>query len=259
MELEKPTISKINTTTNGVFTTTSGNGTVSIIPRDQIIPHAADGGAADAYTATYSPAITLTDGQIVSLDVANSSTIYNPTLNANSTGVVTITCQNGLRVPYGALQGGGRYLFQYDSGASTWILLNPTFGANDGAWEKKVVTYTDTSTAATTKTILVRALAAREYVVDTMMYLKTNMRGGAISALTATLQGDSSTMGTAMTVYTGAAANHWRHFELGNNIAQTSTSGYNLNLLFSSTGANLDAQTQGEIEFYYRIGYLPSI
>ena len=237
----------------------SSTGAIEWAAPSTIIPHAADGGSSTAYTGTYTPAIVLTDGQIVSLDAANTNTTATPTLNLNGTGAKTIICQNGLVVPYGGIVAGGRYLFQYDSGAGKFILLNPTFGSNDGEWKKLTVVYTDTSTAATTKTILVRAMSAREYVVDTMVYLKTNMRGGAISALTVTLQGDSSTMGTAMTVYTGAAANHWRHFELGNNIAQTSTSGYNLNLLFSSTGANLDAQTQGEIEFYYRIGYLPSI
>lgn len=260
MEIDKPAIAKIDTATNGVVTTTSSNGTVSIVAPSTIIPFAADGGAADAYTGTYTPAVVLTDGQVVSLDIANANATATPTFNASGTGVKTIVNTCGGIVMPGQIAAGGRYLFQYDSGADKWVLLNPSLCVGASASIKKTITYTDVSAAATTKTIAVYAnLPAKYYVSEGYLYLKTNFTGGAVSACTLTLQLNASTMASALSVFSGAGDSGVRRFAFATNANQTDmVNAWTLNALFTSTGANLNALTAGELELHYKISYITS-
>lgn len=223
--------------------------------RSTVIPHAADGGAADAYTGTYTPAIVLTDGQIVSLDVANANVTSTPTFNASSTGVKTIVNSCGGILMPGQMAAGGRYLLQYDSGADKWVLLNPSMCVGSSSWQTKTVVFGDLNVAATTKTIAVYAnLPAGWYVSEGYLHLKTNFTGGSISAITMAQQNGSNTFGSALSIFTGAGDAGVRRFSFATNANQSDmVSAWTFNLLFTSTGANLNALGAGEVVIYYKL------
>ncbi len=78
-------------------------------------------GTADVITATYSPAITLTDRRIVVLRITTPNTTTTPTFNPNGLGAKTITKNNGVALSVGDLQ--GDCILMYDLANTRWELL----------------------------------------------------------------------------------------------------------------------------------------
>ncbi len=71
---------------------------------DNAITYAADGGSANAYTITLTPALTAyVVGQRFTFKVANANSAASPTLNVNSIGAGTIKWANGTDVQAGEL------------------------------------------------------------------------------------------------------------------------------------------------------------
>lgn len=82
-----------------------------------------DTGVANAYVTAIAGITTLSQGQIITLDVANTNTGPS-TLNVNGTGINSITLQSGGYLGGGELQANGQYLLQYTGFA--WQLLSPS-------------------------------------------------------------------------------------------------------------------------------------
>lgn len=78
-------------------------------------------GTADVITATYSPAITLTDRRIVFLRITTPNTTTTPTFNPNSLGAKTITKLGGDALNAGDLQ--GDCILMYDLTNTRWELI----------------------------------------------------------------------------------------------------------------------------------------
>lgn len=95
----------------------------------QVIPVVAAGGTGDALTATFSPPVLLVDGTIVGIQLGAANTLTNPTLNVNSTGVLTIVRGAGSALIAGDLPGANALeLFEYSGNLNEWVLLNPAIG-----------------------------------------------------------------------------------------------------------------------------------
>jgi len=82
------------------------------------------GGTADALTANFSRAVSLSNGVMIKVKIASANTVVGPTLNVNSTGAKTITGLSGSPVGAGSLPAGAVVLFSYDSGSDSWMALN---------------------------------------------------------------------------------------------------------------------------------------
>jgi len=98
------------------------------------IPIIAAGGTADAITATFSPAITLSDLKVVAVRAGYANATTTPTFTPNALTTHTITKNGG-----GALVAGdipavnAIILLQYDLANTRWELLNPVFNSVLGA------------------------------------------------------------------------------------------------------------------------------
>jgi len=80
----------------------------------------------DTITATYSPAITLTDRRIVYLRTAGTNATTTPTFNPNGLGAQTITKGGGSALAVGDLD--GDVILMYDLTNTNWELLTPKTG-----------------------------------------------------------------------------------------------------------------------------------
>lgn len=89
------------------------------------LPSAAATGT-DTITATYSPALTLTDKISCSLVLAGANATSAPTFNPNGVGATTITKNGGKALLPGDLPGAGAVaILQYNATETFWELLNP--------------------------------------------------------------------------------------------------------------------------------------
>ena len=78
-------------------------------------------GTADVITATYSPAITLTDRRIVFLKIVTPNTTTTPTFNPNALGASLVVGKGGTALLIGDLA--GFCILQYDLANTRWELL----------------------------------------------------------------------------------------------------------------------------------------
>ena len=93
-------------------------------------PCVAAGGSADAITATYAPAITLTDKTIVSFTATAANATTTPTFSPNGLTAYTITKRGGLALVPGDIAGAAAVMIvEYNSANTRWELLNP-IGSN---------------------------------------------------------------------------------------------------------------------------------
>lgn len=103
-----------------------------------------DASGTDTITATFSPAVSLTDGITVQVRAAGANTTTTPTFNANSTGAKTITKNGDQALVAGDIHGADHVmLLQYNSGTDKWELLNPSVDNRidklaDGTETKKI-------------------------------------------------------------------------------------------------------------------------
>ena len=108
--------------------TASSNATSALA---NIIPRAAGGGTVDAITATYSPAVALTNGTTVLLEAAGANTSTTPTFAPNGLTAKTIVKGSGTAIVAGDIPGANAWLLlTYDSSADKWVLLNPVYPVN---------------------------------------------------------------------------------------------------------------------------------
>jgi len=81
-------------------------------------------GTADVITATFSPAITLSDRRIVFLRVATPNTTTTPTFNPNSLGAQVVKGKAGATLKIGELT--GDCILMYHTTGTFWEVLNST-------------------------------------------------------------------------------------------------------------------------------------
>lgn len=81
-------------------------------------------GTADVITATFSPAITLSDRRIVFLRVATPNTTTTPTFNPNSLGAQVVKGKAGATLKIGELT--GDCILMYHTTGTYWEVLNST-------------------------------------------------------------------------------------------------------------------------------------
>ena len=91
-------------------------------------------GAADALTASFSPAIAaVTNGMSLMVRASYANATATPTFTPNSGTVTaaTIVKGNGLALAAGDIAGAGHWIeLQYDATLSKWVLLNPASGVS---------------------------------------------------------------------------------------------------------------------------------
>lgn len=115
------------------------------------------GGAADAITATYSPALTaLVDGQVCFVRATAANATTTPTFSPNSLTARTIVKEGGQALVAGDIRGDGHQLIlRYDLANTRWELLNPArnlpaaSASATGVVELATTAETETGTDAT--------------------------------------------------------------------------------------------------------------
>lgn len=86
-------------------------------------------GSADAITATFSPAITLSNGMVVYVRAAYSNATTTPTFNPDDLGALPIVKGSNLPLAVGDIGGAGYWMIlQYDQAFNKWVLQNPATG-----------------------------------------------------------------------------------------------------------------------------------
>lgn len=105
-------------------------GTDALLGKDQLQKtayiSAAGGGTVDAITATYSPAISLTNGTTVFCRATGANTVTNPTFAPNSLTAKTIVKESNKALNIGDIGGASHeMLLRYNSTNDNWVLLNP--------------------------------------------------------------------------------------------------------------------------------------
>lgn len=127
-------------------------GDVAQIQTD-VLKSAVAGGAADALTATLTPAPTLTDMMRIYVRAAAANATTTPTLNVNGNGAIPITKQGGVALLAGDIIGAGHELqLAYRASVPRWELLNPAppaGGGGGGGSGNEAVTQDFTGTSAT--------------------------------------------------------------------------------------------------------------
>ena len=88
-------------------------------------------GSADEITATFSPAITLSNGMVVYVRATAANTTTAPTFNPDSLGALPIVKGANVALAAGDIGGAGYWMIlQYDQAFNKWILQNPATGIN---------------------------------------------------------------------------------------------------------------------------------
>ncbi len=104
-------------TAGGILVTGSGSGGSGL-------PIATGGGTADAITATYSPALTLTDKMICAVVLSGANTITNPTFAPNGLTAHTITKNGGSALVVGDLPGAlAVVILEYNLANTRWEIV----------------------------------------------------------------------------------------------------------------------------------------
>ncbi len=119
------------------------------------IPVIAAGGSADAITATYSPAITLSDLTMVAFTATAANATTTPTFAPNGLTAHTITKRGGAALVAGDIPGAAAVMIvEYNLANTRWELANPaipavviTQTAGDNSTKPASTAYADTSAA----------------------------------------------------------------------------------------------------------------
>lgn len=151
------------------------------------------------------------------------------------------------------------------------ILLTEQERAVSGFTHKFIVPYTDmTSTAGTALTIDLKSVTAGQIVTNAAHKVVTNFDGGATSALTLELGYDLAAGTDDPNGFIEAVSVHADGTPVAYGLANgaafaTKLTGYafqesaTIDAVFTSTGANLTALTQGEVHIYVALADLTKI
>ena len=88
-------------------------------------------GSADEITATFSPAITLSNGMVVYVRATAANTTTAPTFNPDNLGALPIVKGANVALAADDIGGAGYWMIlQYDQAFNKWVLQNPATGIN---------------------------------------------------------------------------------------------------------------------------------
>jgi hypothetical protein len=137
------------------------------------------GGTADVITATFNPAIALTDGAMAFVRATAANATTTPTFNANALGAKTMTKKGGQALAANDISGAGHELIlRYNLANTRWELLNP---ASSSEFTSGTFTVSDGSGAslAITSSFVYRAHATFYAVWGEIVYPSTANGSGA--------------------------------------------------------------------------------
>ena len=140
-----------------------------------------------------------------------------------------------------------------DAGTST-TLASSSSPATPG-WTKVTKTYTDLSTAATTNTITLVALAAKQFVDKVVIKHSTAFSGGGLISYSLDV-GITGTTGYFITAFDGFQAVSDTAKSEGD-IDYSTFGGTNATITANCAGANLDQATAGSVDVWLLISTLP--
>lgn len=212
-------ISKLNQVSAGCTPTT---------PPDYSLLKADAGGTVDAITATYTPAVSLTDKVTVGVIVAGANTSTTPTFAPNGLTAHTITTRGGGALVAGDIGPAGFVaLLEYNAAGTRWELMNPVKRrvANDvSGLASGMATWLGSGTSADLATALTD---------------ETGSSGGFVRAGSPTLTGTVTAASAAFSDSSGANS--------GKVISATNTraSGTNYAIDASATGSPATANYGG--------------
>jgi len=148
------------------------------------------GGAANAITAAYSPAVAaLTNGMTLCVRASAANTAATPTFTPNSGKIAakTIVKGAGFALVSGDIAGAGHWIeLQYDQTLDKWVLLNPATGvvAGIGAAAFQAQTYTAFTTGGASGTFtLTPAPAIGAYAANQRFRVKFHAAGNGSDTL----------------------------------------------------------------------------
>ena len=145
--------------------------------------------------------------------------------------------------------------------------------ANGGFNVLATISYADlVGTASTSKTVTIDSIPTDALVFDVGYRLVTSFDGGATSALTVKIGDDDDDDGfvTATSVHAdsspiSSAANNGAYFTVGGDASTLKAKAYDnasaksLNVVFTATGANLTALTQGKVVIFAKVADLTTL
>ncbi len=135
-------------------------------------------GTANAITASYSPAITLTDRRIVFLRITTPNTSTTPTLNPNSLGAKTITKLGGDPLNAGDLQ--GDCILMYDLTNTRWELITAKASIVSPDGLKTVVTTDSFARLLATNSATIEAYIFADLLKAQLYYYDDDNAGGNV-------------------------------------------------------------------------------
>jgi hypothetical protein len=202
---------------------------------------------------------------IINSDTANTLTLVDQ--SGSSTAANRIVTQSGEDLP---IPPGYSVTVKYDPTLARWVAISGSAialyeaAAVSGVstaypgWVKVTKAYTDTATANTTNTITLYTLPAKGVVSGAIIKHTTAWAGGALATVTATVLINGSPTATGFDVMQATGDTVFQNATTtGFNRIMNFGSTNNIQLQMDSTGANLDAATQGSLDVYLLISTLP--
>lgn len=257
------------------------NATLALVAADRI-QRAAAGGTVNAITATYSPALTLTDQVIAVVISAGENTSTTPTFAPDGLTAHTITARGGVALVAGDIGPAGfAAILEYNLANTRWELLNPAQGRflqsgagavarTDQAKDRDLVSVTDfgavgdgvtDDTTAITAAITAAVAAGSKVIFDAKTYLVSQLN---LTANNSILEGQlASNLGSSGTVIKGSSAtldvlliNAITGYSVSNIVfdrSVTATAGAGIRVLDNATGTIRDCLSQNQF-FGFRLG-----
>jgi hypothetical protein len=135
-------------------------------------------GTADVITATYSPAITLTDRRVVFLRITTPNTSTTPTFNPNAQGADVITKLGGDALGAGDLQ--GDCILMYDLTNTRWELVTAKASIVSPDGLKTVVTTDSFARLLATNSSTIEAYLFADLLKAQLYYYDDDNAGGNV-------------------------------------------------------------------------------
>ena len=139
----------------------------------------------------------------------------------------------------------GQYMVRW-----VWADVAPAVPASVPFWQKITIGRASLTAAATTQTVTILAIGPRQIITGLVVKHTTSFIGGALIAMTITVGDSAQTvdyyMATPLDVFQAASNTA---FEAANVIALGSFAGSNVQVTFTSVGANVSAATLGSVDF----------
>lgn len=134
--------------------------------------------------------------------------------------------------------------------------------SDTGRWVKSTIRFSDYTAAGLTESLTAVVLGAFEYVADLVVHVVTPFSGGAVATATLTLQNKAASASyfAAVDIFTGTSKfAYYRPSGLGTIAMPTfNTGGEEVKALLTTTVANINTLTAGEVWVFIQIKSIPN-